>query len=759
MANSLLIPLILGPISILSPTVKVIGALSGATVDLFRNGQVLGSDVADDTGCANIDVAGLNLAVGDQLYTRQIKGPEQSPFSTVPEIVIGTPQKLSPLIFLSKVHSCADVVLLGGCAIGASIEIRHNGAVIGGAQAFAPETLVPILVGGILPVGQTITAQQTLQGKTSTPTPSLPIAPFPALDRTPPTPTILEPVYDCDTMVVVTDIVDGLATELVIDGNSNSYPTAGGAVGLGTHRLTAGQTITARQWSRICKVESAVSNKVGVRKLNAKALPTPKIHEPICPDQRTIEISGLRPGATISIFAGLNSGQQTLVGRATAASSTQVFQLPPNIDVEPGKSPDYLVAEQSQCGFTNPTSLKAPITMISASNTPGFGPIFECARGILVSAPISTTIRLTSDDPTTPVLSRPVLITDTGTGLSSTEVFVVLYRPLIAGETVTVSATGCMADAGKTSSRRVQPIAELSRHRIMSPVRAHHTSVWVVDVIPGSQVHVFINNKWRNRVEAYESAVEVPVGLLQEDDVVTALYTICAAVAPITDPGVVVTLGDLNVEHQPKPIVRGASPSMLTIVAKDQYSGRPVYGTFVMPNGTSQTTNEKFSYTFPLGQGAGPITVRAPGYKPKTIGWELVDPAPVAPPEGHLRLNLKNLTGKVVTKVEWYVAVDGANGYVVDREYKGDSVTHKFVKANPGVQQRFYVDCNVTLGSGADEVKLSQLFLYGDPVDYVAVDIDMARTVNLAVEALIVFNETTKQYDKPTYYVRVASFG
>jgi hypothetical protein len=71
-ANFLLPPTGEGPVTTLSVSVTVTGALAGAYVQLYRNGVPAGNpEIATHNGIASVTVTGLNLAAGDQLAATQ----------------------------------------------------------------------------------------------------------------------------------------------------------------------------------------------------------------------------------------------------------------------------------------------------------------------------------------------------------------------------------------------------------------------------------------------------------------------------------------------------------------------------------------------------------------------------------------------------------------------------------------------------------------------------------------------------------------
>ena len=113
----LLPPSLSGPVYTFSTVAKVSGALKGATVQAFKNGVAVGNPgVADNLGFAAVTFAAGALSLGDALTATQSKDGAQSqrgPGTTV----LGVPGSLAPPIFLSRIHTCMDAVLLGGLPV------------------------------------------------------------------------------------------------------------------------------------------------------------------------------------------------------------------------------------------------------------------------------------------------------------------------------------------------------------------------------------------------------------------------------------------------------------------------------------------------------------------------------------------------------------------------------------------------------------------------------------------------------------------
>ena len=183
MSSDLLPPTIQGPVSVYSTSVTGLGVVEGAIAQLYQNGMPTNrSGQGNQYGIAYINLAGLQLTAGDELYATQSDGTGESdpgPSETVADF----PTTLAPPAYLSLVHELMDSVLIGGVTPGTVIEIRDQNqnlvttqlarATVVAVEIFGSN--VPLIVGATrLSVKQILVWQN--QNVQSPATLSLPIA-------------------------------------------------------------------------------------------------------------------------------------------------------------------------------------------------------------------------------------------------------------------------------------------------------------------------------------------------------------------------------------------------------------------------------------------------------------------------------------------------------------------------------------------------------------------------------------------------------
>ena len=319
-------------------------------------------------------------------------------------------------------------------------------------------------------------------------------------------------------------------------------------------------------------------------------------------------------------------------------------------------------------------------------------PVLECARLVSISCDArghGCALQILSDDPKTPILSGKIIITQDHT-------VVYLYRPLLAGETITAVLTGCGAGPEARQSHVVGTLPKLPKPVVLEPLRTWQRSVFVgKHGEPGAQVYLFINGKYAGHVEAVDSSVQFFVGELKLEDKVTALQCLCTKFSEVSEVAAV-TLGHMTVNVAS--IVRGPNPQNVVVVVNDaDISSHVVAGTVHLPGGVTHPTNTPFSWVFPLAQPGPAATVSAQDYVTESVKWTLTDPPPTPPaPPAALALELGNaVTYAILKKVDWdisHVASPGAGPTVVDTK---SGITASSVLPKPsGAQELYYVGCS-----------------------------------------------------------------
>ncbi len=354
-----------------------------------------------------------------------------------------------------------------------------------------------------------------------------------------------------------------------------------------------------------------------------------------------------------------------------------------------------------------------------------------------------STVRLSSDQADTPVLSAPIVC-------SSSTVDIPTYRPLRAGETVTAKVAGCGAGPGSTASRSVDAVPALNPPQVHNPTRIWQTLAQVDKCVPGARVHLFVGDVWRGAADAADETAWVPCGALKPEDQLTAVQTLCSAVSSRSQEAVTATFGKMKVTVQPSPITKSANPQPVTVVVRDADDGHPVSGTVSMPGGVNQPTNVQFAWTFPPGQPGPAAKVHATDYEDAGVDWPLQEPP--QPQPALMTLDFANNNpGVTVSKVEWQVTTRDANGVDVDMGHPTGSTAQVALPKPPGGSSQLYcVQCSVTVGSTVVKV-VNGLCPDGSGRASIGWD-GNPLTAHFRLYGTIVYDEKAKKY-VPVYWV------
>ncbi|MER8992984.1 hypothetical protein [Mesorhizobium sp. M0678] len=661
--STLLAPIVIGPVSVLSTSVRIDGPLPGSSISLLVNGVPVPAVNAGATTSTFVPVAAGSLNVGDALTARWTLGAETSDPSPVPIVVLGYPSTLSPLVYLSQVHECVDWVLIGAAYPGATVEIFNGGALIGSDTARG--NVVPVRIRGAIQANDVLSAVQSVQTPAgqvkSSQTPSLPAEQTPYRENTMPAPAV-GPVPGCAQAVPVRGLAQGATTKVHFNGDVLEYPFVGAnllaLLGRAAHNP---DVFSATQHFERCNASSPssappviVDETLPVRK------PVIDASQYSCPAARALPISNLEPGATLTIqLVDPTSGAATVLGRIGVGEDVSSGQYwIPDVSALIPASPPFpsLVVIQELCGKTATSDKLLVVGSYQGSVFPPtvMEPAFECASGAFVNSVDNAVVRLYSDAPDSPVISKPVFSFG---GL----VWVETFRPLRAGEHIHAQLElTCQPLALRVGGPiKVSDLTPLKTPDIQQPVRVFQRLIYVSGVIPGARVHVFVNGKWR--------ASDTPlgwttlffgiyVGELKVEDQITVMQTLCTKMSPLTRVPVNVTLGEMLLSAAPPSLIAG-QPATITIKAVDaDNKSQSVGGTISQGGAVVGATNTAFTLSPPTGQASVSLQVAAVGYKTETISIPLTA-APVAKPA---MLTIAtglwfNATKKEITEITWHL--------------------------------------------------------------------------------------------------------
>jgi hypothetical protein len=168
-----LAPVVHGPITPVSPSVRVTAVVAGANVEVLADGVPIGGVFASENGEVWVGIA--SPSDDQEITARQTTsdGPsEESP--AVP--VTPVPHPLPVPVFVSPLSTGMSKLQLAGLVQGAKVELRQNGAIVGGDIATASTAWISIDFNANLDAGDPIGARQEVGGSTSDWVDSVPIA-------------------------------------------------------------------------------------------------------------------------------------------------------------------------------------------------------------------------------------------------------------------------------------------------------------------------------------------------------------------------------------------------------------------------------------------------------------------------------------------------------------------------------------------------------------------------------------------------------
>lgn len=250
--------------------------------------------------------------------------------------------ELSPPIIKSPIYDGAEIVGVSGFTPGAKITIYANDMEEIGKGSFWFGWWM-FKVDRKLKEGDKITATQTVNGNTSNHTrkpvivEKLPadVLSKEALGR----PSIIPPLYDCQQIVPVKDLLEGAKVYVFSDGTLiGRAETPYNNARVGTHQLKEKDKIKANQ--TICgKFPSPLSSEEIV-KSKPTSLPAPIVSENSLVDGgNTVVVNGLTTGALVDIYS-----DGTRIGGGIAPGPGVIFPVNP-----PLKKGSKITANQSLC--------------------------------------------------------------------------------------------------------------------------------------------------------------------------------------------------------------------------------------------------------------------------------------------------------------------------------------------------------------------------------------------------------------------------
>jgi len=242
-----------GPVTPISPAVRVTGVLSGADVTVLANDGPVGHATAGSAGELWVPLTS-QPGVGQNISAVQknADGTSDPSLATVP--VIDVPNPLPVPVIFSDLNTCMVDIWAGALVPGAKVITTIGGAPFGSTVPSQPNSYLGInptlgigagaraevhqeaTVGGLLRVGKTV--QSLLIPAFTTPKDLLP-AP------------VLGPLVQCDTSRTFLQVTAGAALSIVNESQSESWINATAAYkGYGAPPLIKGKAVAKQSMPR-----------------------------------------------------------------------------------------------------------------------------------------------------------------------------------------------------------------------------------------------------------------------------------------------------------------------------------------------------------------------------------------------------------------------------------------------------------------------------------------------------------------------------
>ncbi len=296
---ALCIPTLVGPVSELTKSIRVQGALPGATIRI----SAIGSnprEVAKGIASGGNDRIPIydSLKADDILVVAQELSDDTS--GTTAESmgmpVQQVPAKLGHVGFVSHLYKCGSYLWLSGGFPGATVDVRDStNTVIGSGESEEGDVRMTLSA----PLSGVVTAYQRIPSVTG------PIHygyPDQINLRPLSSPSIMGSLIECQTQILVHAVFDGAQVTVQkddgteqsagFDRNSLWFPL--------TAPLAVGEKLKVRQtMHRQCEQFSDFSIPYSVQE--AADVPPPVIQTPICAGSRRISVSTLIPGSIVTL--------------------------------------------------------------------------------------------------------------------------------------------------------------------------------------------------------------------------------------------------------------------------------------------------------------------------------------------------------------------------------------------------------------------------------------------------------------------------
>jgi hypothetical protein len=632
-------PTVYGPVTPLSPNVRVTGVLPQAVVTILENGAPIGHATATNPGELLVPLT-IAPTPGRSITASQVDTGVTSQASSQSITVVAVPVPLPVPAILSALNTCMVDIYADGLVPGAKVITTISGAAFGTITAgettswLGINPATPIAAQALAQVHQQATVNGTPQVGAAVSSPPIP-AFVTTTDLLPP--PVLGPLVQCVTTRDFETVVPGAGTTITNMGQSEHWVNVSAAFsGYGGPPLRQG-TATALQEMPRCGHRSATAT---LTVAPAKTPAAPIVTQPVCPQALVLTVSGLVPGGILHVRRRVVQSPSVTdfqnLGDVGIQYSTQTVDLPASLTLTDPLGPVSISLSQECCGGVSPATNVAVAPAGGPFAPPKIdGELVDCSRGIPISGAHPGSIVQAFNTVGGAPLSDPVGVTQPAFVLNP-------WFPLVTGQHVQVRQVGCNAAGSSQTVVVVAAPNPLPVPVIKGPVHPAATGINVSGVVPGARLYLLVNGQLRpGSVYIYDTTGVVPVTGAPlkaaspgaTADVVLVIQKICAESSTTDVRGVQVTVGTMKLTVSPAHVTRGQQTSV-TVTAADAANGDAVTGQVLLNNHPVGTTGTAFTYTPGL---ADPnptgLVEDSPAYANANFTIDLVNPPPPPPPE------------------------------------------------------------------------------------------------------------------------------
>lgn len=610
-----LAPLAHGPITPLSPMVRVIGVLPGAEVTILQDGRPIGHATATEPGELWVPLTVQPVVGGTVTASQKTDGGTSSP-SLSSVSVVDIPDPLPTPVIASELNTCMADVLVGALVPGATLRARISGLDVATTKVTADfsglglDPMQPIPANTGLDVWQEATIGGVL--RKSAEAHSVPIAQFrlPDGEQSLPPPQIATPLQACQTSILFAEVAGGATTRVDNEGQwIEWFNPASSFTGYGGRPLRPGE-LTARQQMPRCRLESGVAT---FRVDPPADPPAPVVQHDLCPSVLRLSISNLVPGGILLLSREVkqaNGSHVSIIGEAGIAYPQQSIDLPSDFQGTDPRGPVSVIVQQQLCA--SPPSPPCRVRLAEPGGpfpAPEIIPeVFDCVRVLRLRGAHPGSLIQASDTSSGAPISEAVVA-------AAPDFPLFLWFPVVAGQRVRVTQAGCNADGA--SDATVLPLPDpLPWLEFSAPVRPGAKHVRLRSVLPGARVHLVIDNTFGPGVECLSEDPWVPVwgAPLKERQRLMAIQVLCDRSSSPQGAVAEVTRGRMKLSVDPNKVT-GGQTTQVTVKAVDAETGDDVVGQVFLNGNHAAITGTPFAVSPAVGSASLSGMVKEPtGY-------------------------------------------------------------------------------------------------------------------------------------------------